>query len=452
MKKYIPRSLPHYDEQDSSFAHREITVFDEDHTRRIKLVLPASEEVDDLVKQRSAAANLKADAHSEAQMEVARKAQAERSAAKTKLEAPTPFVPLEKKKKLDRAFVDRARADLLQKFEEQSNQYGRQEEAQRGSVQTYAWDEPLKMLELALGSPDDQLHARDIGVFEGLKKRGNFRRVFREETQERSLDAMRALRNLQPHFSEVIDFVQGQILMGRELARAPRIPPILIVGSPGVGKTHFTLELSRGLERFVHRHSFDASHTSSSLTGSARNWANTSVGLVFKAVCMSDRADPVILLDEIDKSDLSRHCNALAPLHSLLEPLTADKTTDISVGIEFDASHVSWVATANDLSLVSPAILSRFRVFEIKAPTAEQAIELAHHVAVFVHVRFKGFEFPSRRVITALAPFTPREQTHALEHAFASALVNDRKHLMVRDLPAEMLDLNSDTQLPPRLH
>ena len=69
-----------------------------------------------------------------------------------------------------------------------------------------------------------------------------------------------------------------------------------------------------------------------------------------------------------------------------------------------------------------------------------------------VHDRFKGFELPSRRVITALAPLTPREQMQALDHAFASALVNDRKHLIVQDLPAEVVDLEGDALRPPRLH
>lgn len=306
MKKFVPTTKLDYDEKEPSFALRTITVFTSDCAEKVKILLPTTHAVDELVKERSAAANQEADAHSEAEMELAEKARADR-AAKTKVETVAPYVSPDRKKKLDRAFVDRARVDLLQKFEELTREQDLLEEKPRDTVPVYAWDEPVKMLELALAVPDDLIHARDMAIYEGLKKRGNYRRVLSYEGLDRALDALRAIRSVQPHFVEVIDFVQGQLLMRQELGRPISIPPILIVGPPGVGKTHFTLELARGLERYVHRHNFDSSHTASSLTGSARNWGNTSMGLVFQAVCMSDRADPLVLLDEIDKSVANRY-------------------------------------------------------------------------------------------------------------------------------------------------
>lgn len=218
-----------------------------------------------------------------------------------------------------------------------------------------------------------------------------------------------------------------------------RIPPVLLAGPPGVGKTHFMLELARVMERPVRRHSPDTAHTSSALMGSDRNWANTRYGMIFDAVCLGERADPVILLDELDKAAQHSYGGSpLAPLHSLLEPATASAVTDISAGIEFDASHVFFVATANDLHLVPPPLESRFQVFHIEHPTAEQSIDLAQSVAASVHLRYSGFEDPPRRLVTLLAHLTPREQIQALEHAYATALVNGRKHLMRQDLPAEV--------------
>ncbi len=163
------------------------------------------------------------------------------------------------------------------------------------------------------------------------------------------------------------------------------------------------------------------------------------------AVCLSDRAAPVIVLDELDKVAEHTHGGSpLAPLHSLLEPVTSSAVTDISAGIQFDASHVFYVATANNLRLVPAPIQSRFQVFRIETPTAEQSIELACAVAASVHARHSGFEAPHKRVITLLAHLTPREQVQALEHAYAQAAVNGRKNLVRHDLPAEVLQADGE--------
>ncbi|MDZ4283533.1 MAG: AAA family ATPase [Hydrogenophaga sp.] len=450
MKKFIPPSKLHYDEDDADFAHREIMVYhpDEDAIRYVKLLLPVTLEIEQLVRQRSALAK---------QLSMTLDAEDLDKQAESKLAKNTEASRLSPlggtRKKNDRWLVEDARADLKYKFVQDSEQLQKQDKGRRNQVQVYDWEEPLKLLTQQQSSPDEKLRERDTALFEQLKKRGAFRSTGNTFASDRALDGLRCLRGSQPHFGEVIDFIEGQVLMALELKTQQRIPPILVVGPPGIGKTHFTLDLARALERPVHRHSFDSSHTADSLSGGDRHWANSEPGLVFNAVCLTDRGDPLILLDEIDKATGYRTGNPLAPLHTLLEPLTACTVKDISLGLTFDASHASWVATANDPSLVPATIRSRFRVFNIKVPTAAQAIELAGNVAVYVHDRFKGFELPSRRVITALAPLTPREQVQALEHSFAVALLNGRKHLVIQDLPAEVMDLDGDdTPRPPRLH
>jgi ATP-dependent Lon protease len=186
-------------------------------------------------------------------------------------------------------------------------------------------------------------------------------------------------------------------------------------------------------------------------------------------VCLGDRADPLILLDELDKARRSHNADPIAPLHSLLEPLTASKVTDISAGIEFDASHVFWVATANDLDRIPAPIRSRFRVFNIAMPSAEQSIALAQAVGMAVHQRMNEqsndkrnsgvgtpepiFTAPSPRLFNLLAHLTPREQIQALEHAYALALANGRRQVVRKDLPSEvLLDDGEPTKPGQHLH
>jgi ATP-dependent Lon protease len=231
------------------------------------------------------------------------------------------------------------------------------------------------------------------------------------------------------------------------------LPPILLIGPPGVGKTHFTLALAKAMDRPIERHSFDSAYAGSALLGSDRHWANTKTGLVFDAICLGESADPIILLDELDKADTVSRSSPLGPLHSLLEPVTARDVVDISVGIRFDASHVFWIATANDLRNIPESIQSRFRIFILQAPTAGQALDLARAVVGSVHQRFPTFEVPHRHLVTLVAHLTPREQVQALEQAFASAATNGRKHLVRQDLPADVLqDMGDDLVNTPFLH
>jgi len=441
MQKFIPKSKLEYDKADTSFAIWEITVFQEDHLRAVKLLLPTTETIDLLVRVRSDAARRMADRYTEAELE---KAQAARAAKRPPEQPPpVPFAPV-RRKKFDRSMIDKERGDLKSAYGERVRLASPDDGSPR-MVQVYAWDEPLKLLEQA--SPDEQLRDRDLAIFDELKERGAFRQRLGDASLDSTLDALKAMRKSQPHFSAVIDFIQGQILVARELKRPQHIPPFLIFGAEGVGKTHFTLELSRCLGRMIHRHSFDAGHTGDGLTGSDRHWGNTAPGLVFKAICQSDAADPLILLDEIDKATSVGKRNPLAPLHSLLEPLTSNQITDISVGLTFDASHVTWVATANYLECVPETIRSRFRIFHSQMPSAEQSLQLALNVATTLHARFPGFAIPSRLVVRELAHLSPREQIQALEHAYAGALVNGRKHLVPQDLPKHVTELDPDDAL-----
>ena len=435
---YLPRPKP--DAEFPDFEERLIDYVENDRPRRLQLLLPATQEVDLLLEQRAQAALEEEEQKTEAQAKLL-DAKAE---SKSSGIAPTRAGYLSLKEKEQLAATD-ARAQMQLDFELTRDKVLADEGAERHQVQVYAWDAPLKLVEDRKASPDRELKERDKELFGQLQKLGAFRRVCTSERMCIVLDGLRYLRASQPHFARVVDLVEARVRLAQELDQPMRIPPVLLAGPPGVGKTHFTLELARVLERPTRRHSFDSAHTASALMGSDRNWASTHYGLIFDAVCLGERADPVIVLDELDK--VAEHTyggSPLAPLHSLLEPVTSATVTDISAAIEFDASHVFFVATVNDLRLVPPPIQSRFQVFRIESPTPEQSIDLAQSVSAAVHLRYSGFEAPPRRLVTLLAHLTPREQVQALEHAYAQAVVNGRKQLMRQDLPAEVLQADGE--------
>lgn len=322
-------------------------------------------------------------------------------------------------------------------------------------VQIMDWQEPLKLIrEAESRSPDKETRLRDQALYKKLRELGAFREVAGTAELFQSIEHLAQIRDSHPNFAPVTDFIEGQLQLAIKLNKPSHIPPILLGGPPGVGKTHFSLKLADALGRTMYRHSLDAAHTASTLIGSSRHWSNTNIGLVFDTVCLGSRADPVILLDELDKATVAtRDSKPLDPLHSLLEPVSACAVTDISAGITFNASYITWIATCNDLWRLPAPILSRFRVFDIQPPTAAQALDLAWAVAESVHARFASFDPPGKRITALLAHLTPREQIQVLEQSYASVLLNGRREIKVQDLPRHLRpDMHAVGESVQQLH
>ena len=289
----------------------------------------------------------------------------------------------------------------------------------------------------ALNTPDKDVRARDAVLIKKMNALGSLRDIAMPKDIVQALDT---LRLSQPHFAAVIELIRGQLLLGARSNKIVRIPPILLDGAPGFGKTHFAMELAKALGTTIKRISFDSAVTSATLMGSERRWGNTQFGAVFEQICLGQYANPIIVLDEIDKFDNRQDWNPLAPLHSLLEPSTAKCVRDISVDFEFDASLITWIATSNRKHLLPDSLRSRFREFEIVRPNAQEAIQLATAVVAksFIDMQLTDFKPPDKQMVVALAHLTAREITQILEKAIARALDQGRNRLILADLPADI--------------
>jgi ATP-dependent Lon protease len=127
----------------------------------------------------------------------------------------------------------------------------------------------------------------------------------------------------------------------------------------------------------------------------------------------------------------------------LLEPITSVTTTDISVGLTFDASHVNWIATANDVSRIPASIQSRFKIFHVDLPTtAEVALQCAHTMINAVHkaTALSGFVKPGKEVARIIAHLSPRGMRQTLEEAYAIASADGRLKLQGGDFPGLVLE------------
>jgi ATP-dependent Lon protease len=174
------------------------------------------------------------------------------------------------------------------------------------------------------------------------------------------------------------------------------------------------------------------------LGGASSQWKNAKPGKVFETFLNGDYANPVMVVDEIDKASGEGQYDPLGALYSLLELHTAMRFVDEFAEVPIDASGAVWFATANDAARIPEPILNRMHVYQIEAPDAEGAARIA--VSIYREIRGahdwgKGFpEVPGAAVVEKLAELSPREMRRAVLAAFGNAKIAGRAELSPEDV------------------
>ena len=297
---------------------------------------------------------------------------------------------------------------------------------------------------------DKDYQKRELEVLEKLRSKGALRKVGNPGfARTHWAESLLHLRNAQPHFAMVTDFVAAQVALSLRSKRPLRVPPIHIWGVPGVGKTHYANDLAEALGVPIRMQSMENAQTTALLLGTERHWSSATFGIVFDQIVLGEVANPLFLIDELDKATRHGTYDPLAALHSLLEPLTAKSARDAAMDISFDASLAIYVATSNDPERIPQSLRSRFREFQISPPSGEQALHAARAVVAQATQRLgvKGFAAPDARIAHHLAHLTAREIHHAIQDAAARAVEAGRMHLTLSDLPADSIDEDGPRRL-----
>lgn len=163
-----------------------------------------------------------------------------------------------------------------------------------------------------------------------------------------------------------------------------RLPPLLLNGPPGIGKSVWARRLSELFE--VPRCEIDASlgGVGFSVAGTERGWSSAQPGRPLETILQHRVGNPLIVVDEICKaqsgtSDSGAHHAFSDSLLSFLEPATAVAWECPYYRTKFDMSHISWVLTANDVSRVPEPLVNRCTVIELQAISSSQLKGFARH-------------------------------------------------------------------------
>ena len=257
-----------------------------------------------------------------------------------------------------------------------------------------------------------------------------------------------------------------EYLAVRKLKPDSKGPILCFVGPPGTGKTSLGHSIARALERKFARMSLGGVRDEAEIRGHRRTYIGALPGRIIQGLRRAESNNPVFMLDEIDKVGSDFRGDPSSALLEVLDPQQNNTFADHYLDVPFDLSHVVFIATANILDPVPPALLDRLEVIELTGYTQEEKVKIAERYLIPRQLTENGltaeqFKITTKALNSIICGYTREAGVRNLERQIANACRGvvaqiaegniKSKTITVRDIPKYLGPIRVMTDFDARI-